>query len=420
MNTASRLAAALLPLCLVAGCTAGSSAITVTGTVEDSVTSVGVPILAAAVADPEAGFADAAQTPAPTSDAASVLGLGTTVRISSVKVREGDTVKAGQVVATVDVGTLRVQLDVAKADQLAVKAQVDVLGAAIDNTYDKAKDVADAKKKIDDAISTVITTQAKLDKALKQLKALRPQLVAKLTAAEQLLANYPPTPPPGTPTQDELKAAIAQLRAAIKKVDAGIEQIKTAQPKLKAGLQKAREGRRKLDDAGTKITDARGTLRDAQELARIAAEASGIPVEIARTQIALSELTAPVGGVVTSVAQVGDQLAAGASVVEIREDGPSTVAAWLSPAEAAQMCPGEAAKITGDWMPAGTWVDASLSRLGDTYTYPPSDKTTNEIHLTRALEVQFTATSAQLPPGVPVDVTITGCRPAANQNKTNG
>jgi multidrug resistance efflux pump len=412
--------AVLAALCLLAGCAAETTTITVTGTVEDTTTSVAVPILAAAIADPEAGFADAAEVAAPTSDAASVLGLGTTVGIASVAVREGDTVAAGQVVATVDAGTLRAELGVAKADQQAARAQVGVLAAAIDKTYDKANDVADAKKKVDDAISKVTSTQARLAKALKQLKATRPQLVAKLDAAELLLAHYPPSPPPGTPTPDQLRAAIAQLRAGIKKVDAGITQIQTAQPKLKDGLKKAHAACRRLNDASAKITDVRATLRDTKELAEIAASASGIPVEIARTQVALTELTAPVGGVVTSAAQVGDQLAAGASVVEIREDGPSTVTAWLSPAQATGVCTGDAARITGDWMPAGTSVEASLTRMGQAYTYPPSNVTTDEIHLTRALEVEFTTTSAHLPAGVPVDIAITACRPAANPRSTNG
>jgi hypothetical protein len=124
--------------------------------------------------------------------------------------------------------------------------------------------------------------------------------------------------------------------------------------------------------------------------------------------------------VVVSVAGLGDHLAAGASVVGIRPDGPSQVTAWLSPAQAAQVCRGDAARIRGDWMPAGAGVAASLTRLADSYQYPPTDVTTDEIHLTRALEVEFTATTEQLPAGVPVDITITGCNPAATADQTNG
>jgi multidrug resistance efflux pump len=403
-RTALGSVAAAAAFALLTGCAATpATGIVVTGTVEVSTTVVAAPILAVAVANPTVGFPTTHEAP-PTTDAASLLGLGQTVRIASVAVREGDHVTAGQVVATTDPGTLEAELAIVKADKQAAKAQVDVLAAAIEETWEKAQ----------------TGLKGDLSKALRKLKAMRPQLVAKLREAEQLLANYPPVPPPGIPTPEQLKEAIAQLKAGIRKIDKGIRTIEAAQPKLKEGLAKARDGRRKLDDAAATITDVREQLTDARELAKIAAEASQIPVDLARAQVSLTELTAPVAGVVTSVAGVGDQLAAGASVVGIRPDGPSQVTAWLSPAQAAQVCRGDAARIRGDWMPAGAGVAASLTRLADSYQYPPTDVTTDEIHLTRALEVEFTATTEQLPAGVPVDITITGCNPAATADQTNG
>ncbi|MGC3994683.1 MAG: HlyD family efflux transporter periplasmic adaptor subunit [Propionicimonas sp.] len=413
-----RLAGALAALALLAGCTATPvTGFTVTGTVDDDTDAVTVPILSAAVVDLNVGFADSDDTTTAT-DPAAILGLGSSLRLASVTVREGDTVAAGQVVASLDDGTLTAQVSVAKADQKAAKAQVDVLEAAINTTYDKAGDVKDAQKKVDDAISKAKKTRTQLAKALTQLKKARKELTAKLAAAEQLLANYPPTPPPGTPTPDELRAAIAQLKAAIRTVDANIAKIREAQPQLDAGIKKANQASRKLDEAAEAIVDARATLKDAKVLAEISADAAGIPVELARVQVGLAELTAPVSGVVVSAARTGDVLAPGASVVEIRPDGPSTVTAWLSPAQAAQVCLGDAATMRGDWMTAGAGVEASLTRLGTAYTYPPTDVTTDEIHLTRALEVQFSATTEQLPAGVPVDITLTGCRPATDE--TNG
>jgi multidrug resistance efflux pump len=419
-RTALGSVAAAAAFALLTGCAATpATGIVVTGTVEVSTTVVAAPILAVAVANPTVGFPTTHEAP-PTTDAASLLGLGQTVRIASVAVREGDHVTAGQVVATTDPGTLEAELAIVKADKQAAKAQVDVLAAAIEETWEKAQTVEENRDKVDDAIQKLTGLKGDLSKALRKLKAMRPQLVAKLREAEQLLANYPPVPPPGIPTPEQLKEAIAQLKAGIRKIDKGIRTIEAAQPKLKEGLAKARDGRRKLDDAAATITDVREQLTDARELAKIAAEASQIPVDLARAQVSLTELTAPVAGVVTSVAGVGDQLAAGASVVGIRPDGPSQVTAWLSPAQAAQVCRGDAARIRGDWMPAGAGVAASLTRLADSYQYPPTDVTTDEIHLTRALEVEFTATTEQLPAGVPVDITITGCNPAATADQTNG
>ncbi|MEA5055669.1 MAG: HlyD family efflux transporter periplasmic adaptor subunit [Propionicimonas sp.] len=418
IRRAALVIALITAFALLAGCSTPSSGVTVTGEVVDSTEVVTAPLLAVAVVNPNVGFGDSTES-APTSDVASVLGLGSTVRIASVAVAEGDTVSAGQVVATVDPGTLPAQLAVAKADQAAAKAQIGVLAAAIDDTYDKAQTVAENKQKVDDAIKKLTAMQGKVAKALKQLKKTRSQLTAKLNQAEQLLANYPPVAPPGMPTQEELKAAIAQLKAGLTKVNAGIKQATAAQPKLKKGLKQARQGRRKLNDAAATIVDVRAQLQDAKELATIAAAAAQIPVDLADAQLALTELTAPVAGVVIDVAQVGDQLGIGAPVVTIRPDVPSRITAWLSPAQAAQVCTDDTVAIVGDWMPEASSVSGTLTRLGDASVYPPSDAATDEIHLTRALEAEFTS-SEQLPAGVPVDVTIDGCREATATNETNG
>jgi multidrug resistance efflux pump len=379
----AHLRVAVAALALVAtGCSAPSTAVTAVGTVVDDPTIVSVPALTDASA---------------------------TKRIDTVAAAEGDTVRAGQELARIDDAVLVAQVDAAKADQKVAHAQVDVLTSAIAKTYESAADVADARSDVKDAISTLKSTRAKLLSTRSQLKKTRTQLVTKLAAAEKLLANYPPVPVPGVPSKQELTAAIAQLRAGIAKIDAGLATIAKALPKLSAGLKKADDGLVKLADADAKITDARRQLVDARELARIAATASAIPVSLAELQKTLAVVTSPVDGTVLSIAAAGDQLASGATLARIRTDEPSKVTAWLADDQLARVCEGDAATLAGDWMPAGTTMGATLTRIGTDYTYPPSNTTTDEVHLTRAVEVQLTATGT-LPAGVPVELTISGCR----------
>ena len=59
-------------------------------------------------------------------------------------------------------------------------------------------------------------------------------------------------------------------------------------------------------------------------------------------------------------------------------------------------------------MPPGT-VPATLTRIGQRWDYPPSSHATDEVHLSRALPAEFTASSGDLPAGVPVEVAIDGC-----------
>jgi hypothetical protein len=107
----------------------------------------------------------------------------------------------------------------------------------------------------------------------------------------------------------------------------------------------------------------------------------------------------------------------GATAVTIRETRPSRVTAWLAPVQLAQVCEGDSATITGDWM-SGAGVAATLTRIGTRSDYPPTSVATEEVHLTRAVEVEFTA-AEQLPAGVPVELTINSCHPAAGNSDTD-
>lgn len=415
MITAAKPLLLGLTVALLVGCTpTPSTGFTVTGTVDDVTQIVAAPLLLVPVANLDAGFPDQPDATTAAPDPAVTLGLGTMLRLTSVSVSEGDQVVAGQVVAIIDDGTLQANLEVARTNQQAAKAQIGRLGSAIDEASDKARDVKDARKKVSDAIKQATKMKSQLAKAQTQLKKVRKDLVKKLSDAEALLNHYPPIPPAGIPTPEELQAAITQLKAGIKKVDANLAKIKAAKPKLTAGLAKARKASKKLDDATVSIADAKAALSDAKKLATISAAVAVVGVDLAQAQLDRTVLTAPVAGVVTHAAQVGDLLAPGATVIEIRPDAASTITAWLSPSQAAQVCLGDPVAVRGDWMPPDANIEATLTRLGTGYQYPPSNVTTDEIHLTRALEIQLTATTDQLPPGVPVDLTITGCHPASH------
>lgn len=417
-RTAAAIATALF---LLAGCASAPAGITVSGTVDDTLTAITVPSLTVPAVNLDAGFSDATgaynpasgRTATKTSSLGSTYSVGTTARLAEVNVREGDPVKAGDVVATIDPAPLRAQLAAAKADAAVAAVQPDLLGDAIDTTWDKQADIADARAKVVDAISTLTSTKATLLKTRRTINKNLPKAKAGLAQINAAIAQLPP----GVPVPDQLLAQQKALTAAIKKMTAGLKQINAALPKLNQGLKQARSGLKKLDDAKAKITDARGTLEGLQEVAAIQADASRVPVEIAKTQLGLTDLVAPVDGVVVSAASPGESLAPGATVVSIRESVPSTVTAWLSPAQLGQVCTGDAASVAGDWTTAT--VPATLTRIGTTSQYPPTSVATDEVHLTRAVEVQFT-TTGQLPAGVPVEVTISGCRPAANSDETNG
>ena len=150
-------------------------------------------------------------------------------------------------------------------------------------------------------------------------------------------------------------------------------------------------------------------------LARVSVDAAKVGVRLAEYQRELAVLRSPVDGTVVSVASVGDVLAPGATVAEVRRSGPPRVITWLAPEELGAVKIGTATEVRADWFPAGrvaSPIRGRVTRIGTRAEYPPTSFATSEIHLTRAIRVETTlsdtAEQPALPPGTPVDVRFVG------------
>ena len=121
--------------------------------------------------DLNAGFADAeagtpglpvARRPQQARRTGTVTPIGSWSRVATVEVREGDHVRAGQVLVRFDSEALGANLSVARADAKVAASQVPVLDSAIEKTYDKEHSVKSALKKINNAIRQLKSTRSKL------------------------------------------------------------------------------------------------------------------------------------------------------------------------------------------------------------------------------------------------------------------
>jgi predicted nucleic acid-binding Zn-ribbon protein len=441
---------------------------TVAGQVDDELVTVQAPTLRTPVVDPDAGFAPSQTSSqgeiqtapagtAPTgivSLAAQMTALGTWNMIKAVGVRAGDTVTPGQTIARFDDASLRSGVAIARADAVVAAGQVPVLNTAIDDTYDKQHRIDDAITKIDDAIDQLSANRIRLAGQLSQARRQLPQLEAKrqqvaaqrrtlrtkldqidqqLSALRLKLAQLPPQLPdkPPLPARQRLAAAIRQLEGAcaqlstglttssqvegrlaagIEALRAGIPRLETAISTLKTGLATARNRRAALHTARSKIIDARAELRRLRRLAVVAAEVARTGIDIARNELQLATVSAPVAGVVVDVVPVGQFLAPGATIATIREDADPTVTTWLAPDQLAGLCTRVAATVSGDWMSPGQQMKATVIRIGQRADYPPTAFATDEVHLTRAVPVTVAVSPAPeqpaLPAGAPVDVRI--------------
>lgn len=401
-----RLAGLLLAAALLVGCTA-EPGLRLQAAVADDVDVVAAPGLAVpAFASTFVGVAEAA-------------------------VREGDRVTAGQPVVLLDDRLLRARLTIAEADAEVARAQAQALAARQREADDAARELADKRVDVTDAIAELkqkrsevkqaikqlTSTRAKLTKQRAALRKQRDQLIGQRKQLQQKLAALPP----GAPTPPELEAALAtlnqgigQLDAGLKKLDAGLaklakglKQAKTGLAKLNTGLAKATDGLAKLDDAAADLRDARAQLSRLQRLADVAVDTAAVGVDLAKTQLDQAAVAAPRDGVVVTVAAAGDRLAPGATLATIRPDVPSRLVSWLSPAQAAAVCVGDAASVQTDW---GQTAAAEVTRIAPAADFPPTSQATDETHLTRAFAIELGA-SAELPAGAPVTVSLQPCHP---------
>lgn len=376
------VAGLLLACFALSGC---SERTVLAGRVVDDAVTVEAPLLSAPSPDLDAGFGDRAISgsgSAPTAlSAASLVSLGKVSRVESVAVNAGERIEAGALIAVFETKALDLQIAAAQAARTTARAQLPVLDEALDDVASNRSDVAENRDDVTSAISKLTKT--------------RKDLVAQRSALKKQLSASPPAP------------VAAQLKAGIKKLDAAIN-------KLDSGLKTARSGLKKLDSARSRLSDARTQLENVRDLARIAADAADIGVDLARYQRELADVRSPVDGVVTSIATVGDVMAAGATVAVIRPEGPTRVSTWLAPEDLrfyvppplSSVRPPSRATITADWL-AGE-ISGSITRVGTQALYPPTSFATRDVHLTRAVEIEITlegaGAEAVLPAGAPVDV----------------
>ncbi len=362
---------------ILAGCTAADSAVFAMGRVDSSEVIVTAPALVA----PE--FTPASEQSAGPGPGLLVPARAQAVRVTAVEVTLGQTVVAGQVLVRLDATMLAAQVGVAIAGRAAAAAQVHLLTSTITDLKTDRTTATEARRRIDSAITTLTEN--------------RRQAAGQLAAARAQLAALPQAPPP------EQAAHVQQARL---RLQAAITQLRTAIGRLDAGLAQARSQRSRLAEAETRLTDAIEQVNDLLDLSRIAVTVADISVKLAQAQQSEATVTAPAAGVVTSLPGRGAAVAPGATLVTIGTPA-LRASTWLAPAQAARICPRDAARITADWLPDSR--SGTVTMIAPRAEYPPTHQSTGETHLTRAIRVQIAVTGPGLVAGAPLDVHVTPC-----------
>ena len=220
------------------------------------------------------------------------LGFRVAGRLDSLSVDEGDAVKAGQVLATLDTEPLTRELNEAKANAHAIEARLDLFHAGY-----RAEDVA-------------------------QSQAVLAERRAALINAEQTLARLTELKGTGAisvRTYDDAVAARDEARARVQQAEQGAEQYRRGfRP------QEIAEAEANLGRARAAVSQAELRLKDAV-------------------------LTAPSDGIVlTRAAERGAILAAGSTIYTLSLTKPVWVRAYCAEPELGQVSPGRAVLVYTD------------------------------------------------------------------------
>ncbi len=324
-------------------------------------------------------------------------------RVAERLVDEGETVKAGQLVARLDSTDLEQEVALRRAEQAATRAALAELLAG-----SRPEEIAAAEAAAQRAKTRLGELQA----------GSRPQEIA---AARAALAR--------AKAETERAAADAGRYAALyKKADVSAQQNDAARTASETALarQHETEEQLKLVEAGPRqeeIDQARAAWQEAQERfvlvkkgprredidqARARLEQAKQSLALAATRLGYATLAAPFSGVVLSKhIEAGEYVAAGTPVVTVGDLEHVWVRAYVNETDLGRVKVGQKARATTDTYP-GKRYEGNVSFISSQAEFTPkSVQTTQErVKLVYRIKVDLLNPRMELKPGMPADVEI--------------
>ncbi len=276
------------------------------------------------------------------SDPLSIGSSASGLVITQVNVDEGDYVKKGQVLATLDSSVMRAQLAMAEARQKGA-------GASLEKAHqpNRPEDIGSFEAAYKQAMADMQNRKAVLDQA----KASR--ILAKSTSDRYALL---------------LKdGAVSEMEAQIKETEASTTNstVRAAEDNLEAAKYAAQQAANRLSMAKE------GGRREDVTISQASANETAAAVQQIRAQIEQTIIRAPDDGLITKkYAHIGDVSSGGKTLFEMIRRGEIELRAQVSQDDISRLADGQSAQITdGTRKASGTvyqvspTVDSS-TRLG--------------------------------------------------------
>jgi HlyD family secretion protein len=347
-------------------------------------------------------------------------------RLAQLRVRDGDKVASGRVLAVLDrvepalrLAQARANVDAARAQVAAANAGYDLEQSAFVTTRAQAQaGVAVAQANLGESRTSLDTETQAVPLAVDQARASLVSAQAAAAHATVGLDRARTLTATGDLSRQALDDAVNAAAAAAAGVRAASDSVRVAETnrnnvQLRAlAVDAARSQRRQsvavLDAAAGQLDAVRqrqAQVRVAESQLAQAQAASGL----ASDQLRETQIVAPFDGYVISHAlEVGDLVQVGSAVMTLGDLDHPYVDVYVSDTDVPHVRSGTRANVTIDGMPGHTYV-GTVTQISTTAEFTPENVQTKEQrieYLVFRVRIQFTDTTGALKPGLSVDAVI--------------
>ncbi len=360
-------------------------------------------------------------------------------RLVQLRVRDGDRVRAGSVVAVLERRDPTLNLDQARAAVATAQAQVAVARSAYDLQLETYRNtLAQAQSGMHIAGSRVsqanenLGLQARsvevgLEQAQAQLHAARSERAAAAATLERNRADYErarsltSTGDMAVATLDAARMAYVSAREKLASDEASVRQAEAA---VTLARENARTVEiRRLDVAASQaqaeqsLTSVRSAQSDwslvQERRAQVDAATNALAqarsaYALAASQVDETMIRAPFDGVVLSHnVEVGDLVSVGSAVMTIGDLQHPYIRVYVGETQLPRIKPGQRARVTVDGLPDRVFI-GTVTEISNTAEFTPSNVQTKEqrVELVFGVKIVFTDRTGLLKPGLPADAVI--------------
>jgi len=330
-----------------------------------------------------------------------VVAAKTSGRVREITVREGDLVKAGQIIAVLDDDQIKARVDQARsgveqseAKLQGARRQIAVLQAQLEQSrlgVNQAR--TDAEGRVSQAQAHVAEAEASLARAVADHKQARADAERFTTLARQGDA----------PARDgEQARTTAEAHAAV--VEAARKQVEAAQGALlaaKANLDNPAIRAAQSASIEEQIRQAQSDIQSAEaEVARARAQLQ--EAEANRSDL---QIVAPFDGTIaTRSAEPGEVVTQGTAIVTLLNPGQVYLRAFIPEGDVGRVRTGQLARVYLDSNPKQP-LDAIVSRIDPQASFTPENTYFRDDRVKQVVGVKLQLTNSQgfAKPGMPAD-----------------